>query len=45
MFLLDERDIPISLRDIPDDVISSRQERQILNLQNARLEMTRVSAQ
>jgi hypothetical protein len=45
MFLLDRRDIPISLRDIPDDVISPRQERQILNLHKTRLAMTRVSAQ
>jgi len=45
MFLLDDRDIPLALRDIPDDVISLRQERQILSLRKARLEMTRVSAQ
>jgi hypothetical protein len=45
MFLIDERDIPASLRGIADDAISPEQEREILSLQNARIVMARVAAQ
>lgn len=45
MFLIDERDIPASLRGIPDDVISSEQESQILSLQSARIVMARITVQ
>ena len=43
MFLLDDSDIPASLRGIPDDVISSAQERKILGVKKARIVMTRLS--
>jgi hypothetical protein len=45
MFLIDERDIPASLRGIADDAISSEQESQILSLQSARIVMARITAQ
>ena len=45
MFLIDERDIPASLRGIADDASSPERERHILSLQSARIVMARVGAQ
>jgi hypothetical protein len=44
-FLLDQRDIPKELRDIPDDVFSADNERAILGLSQARVSAVRVNAQ
>jgi hypothetical protein len=43
MFLIDQHDIPVSLRGIPDDAITPAQERRILNLKSARIVMARVT--
>jgi hypothetical protein len=43
-FLLDQRDVPDHLRNIPDDVFSADNERDILRLANARISAVRVTA-
>jgi len=45
MFLINEDEIPASLRGLPDDAISPVRERRILNLKNARIVMARVVGQ
>jgi hypothetical protein len=42
-FLLDDRDIPSSLRGIPDDALTPDRERQILSLRNVRIVAVRVT--
>lgn len=36
-FLLDNADIPRRLRNIPDDVITEKQEKEILSLKNVKI--------
>lgn len=43
MLLLDDQDIPTSLRGIPDDVLTPDHERQILSLAKARIVAVRVA--
>jgi hypothetical protein len=43
LFLLDDRDIPKSLRGIPDDVMTPARERQILRIGKARIVGVRVT--
>jgi hypothetical protein len=43
-FLLDPSDIPVAVRDIPDDVFSTEHEGRILRLRNARIIGARVEA-
>jgi hypothetical protein len=41
-FLIDNRDIPPKLRDIPDDVLQKAQEQELLSLENAKISMVEV---
>jgi hypothetical protein len=43
MFLLEDQDIPTSLRGIPDDVLTPEHERQILSLGQAKIVAARVA--